>query len=111
MSANGAIQAANEINAAPLIGIILMAVLIGGWLARLGMNALCQVRLQNIKKLAKPKEQVRSDVWANKLGLKRAPATASIPHGSPFLAGSRERTIYLPDAISDQRDADIILAH
>ncbi|MEC7288516.1 MAG: M23/M56 family metallopeptidase, partial [Pseudomonadota bacterium] len=65
----------------------------------------------NIKKMATPHDQVRSDTWANKLGLKSAPATASIPQGSPFLAGIRERTIYLPAAISDQRDADIILAH
>lgn len=111
LSANGAIQAATDSNAAPIIGMILIAVLIGGWLARLGMNALCQIRLQNIKKLARPHAQVRSDIWARKLGLKNAPATASIPHGSPFLAGIRERTIYLPEAISDQRDADIILAH
>jgi murein DD-endopeptidase MepM/ murein hydrolase activator NlpD len=111
LSANGALQAATDSNAAPVIGMALIALLIGGWLARLGMNALCQVRLQNIKKLAKPHAQVRSDTWARKLGLKHAPATASIPHGSPFLAGIRERTIYLPEAISDQRDADIILAH
>ncbi len=111
LSANGALQAATDSNAAPIIGMILLAVLIGGWLARLGINTLCQVRLQNIKKLATPHDQVRSDTWARQLGLKSAPATASIPHGSPFLAGIRERTIYLPAAISDQRDADIILAH
>jgi len=111
LSANGAIQAATESNAAPIIGMILLAVLIGGWLARLGLNALCQMRLQNIKRLATPHGQVRSDTWAGKLGLKSAPATASIPHGSPFLAGIRQRTIYLPAAIEDQRDADIILAH
>lgn len=111
LSANGALQAATDSNAAPIIGMILLAVLVGGWLARLGMNTLCQMRLQNIKKLATPHDQVRSDTWAQKLGLKSAPATASIPQGSPFLAGIRERTIYLPAAISDQRDADIILAH
>lgn len=111
LSANGALQAATDSNAAPLIGMILLAVLVGGWLARLGMNTLCQMRLQNIKKLATPHDQVHSDTWARKLGLKSAPATASIPQGSPFLAGIRERTIYLPAAISDQRDADIILAH
>nr|WP_070961186.1 M23/M56 family metallopeptidase [Hyphomonas sp. Mor2] len=109
--ANGAVLAATESNAAPIIGMILLGALVAGWLARLGMNTLCQVRLQNIKKLATPHDRVQSDTWARKLGLKRAPATASIPHGSPFLAGIRQRTIYLPDAISDQRDADIILAH
>ncbi len=111
LSANGALQVATSSNAASIIGLALAALLASGWLARLGLNALCQMRLQNIKKLATPHDQVRSDTWANKLGLKRAPATASIPHGSPFLAGIRQRTIYLPAAISDQDDADIILAH
>lgn len=111
LSTNPALQVATGSNIAAIIGTALLVLLIGGWLARLGMNALCQMRLQNIKKMATPHDQVRSDTWARKLGLSSAPATASIPQGSPFLAGIRERTIYLPAAISDQRDADIILAH
>lgn len=111
LSTNAAVLAANEASAIPFIGTLLLALLAGGWLARLGVNALCQVRLQNIKQMATPNKDVHAQAWANKLGLSQAPATASIPHGSPFLAGIRRRTIYLPEAISDQRDADIILAH
>lgn len=111
LSSNAAVQAANEASAVPLIGILLAVIVIGGWLVRLGFNAMCQIRLQNIKQSATPNPDVGADNWANKLGLKTTPATASIPHGSPFLAGIRRRTIYLPEAISDQRDADIILAH
>ena len=111
LAANGALQGATDSNTASLIGLALLVLLVVGWVARLGINALCQMRLQNIKKLAKPHDDVSSATWANKLGLKAAPATASIPHGSPFLAGIRQRKIYLPAAISDQRDADIILAH
>eukprot|EP00903_Cladosiphon_okamuranus_P002802 g2800.t1 len=111
LSTTAAVQAANEASTIPWIGVLLTTLVVGGWLARLGMNALCQVRLQNIKRMASPNTEVRSDRWANKLGLRQAPATASIPHGSPFLAGIRRRTIYLPEAITDQRDADIILAH
>lgn len=111
LSTNPAVQAANEANATPILGLILAGLLMGGWLVRLGFNALCQIRLQAIKKLAKPNPNVRADRWANRLGLKSVPMTASIPHGSPFLAGIKTRTIYLPEAVVDQADADIILAH
>jgi murein DD-endopeptidase MepM/ murein hydrolase activator NlpD len=111
LSTNAAMQAATESSAAPIISIILIAVLVIGWLGRIGFNALCQIRLQNIKGMASPNDKVSAQIWAKKLGLKQTPATASIPQGSPFLAGIRQRTIYLPETISDQRDADIILAH
>ncbi|MEM9569856.1 MAG: M23/M56 family metallopeptidase [Pseudomonadota bacterium] len=111
LSTNVAVQAANDASSIPLIGLLLGGLLIGGWLVRLGLNALCQMRLQNIKKMASPNRDVSAATWAKKLGLNQTPDTASIPHGSPFLAGIRQRTIYLPEAISDQCDADIILAH
>ncbi|MFN3212889.1 MAG: peptidoglycan DD-metalloendopeptidase family protein [Henriciella sp.] len=111
LSTNAAMQAATESSAAPIISIILIALLIAGWLGRIGYNALCQIRLQNIKGMASANDKVSAQIWAKKLGLRQTPATASIPQGSPFLAGIRQRTIYLPEAISDQRDADIILAH
>lgn len=111
LSTSAAVQAANDASSIPLIGLLLAGLLIGGWLVRLGVNALCQVRLQNIKQMASPHRGASAETWAKKLGLNQTPATASIPLGSPFLAGIRRRTIYLPEAISDQRDADIILAH
>jgi bla regulator protein blaR1 len=111
LSTNAAVQAATDASVAPLIALVLMAILVSGWLFRLATNALCQIRLQNIKQLAVPHSGVRADKWAEKLGLHSTPTTASIPTGSPFLAGIRHRTIYLPQAITDQQDADIILAH
>lgn len=111
LSTNAAMQAANDASATPVIGMLLLGGLIAGWAVRLGLNTMCQIRLQNIKRLASPNTSVRADQWATKLGLPQVPATASIPHGSPFLAGIRQRTIYLPEAITDQADADIILAH
>ena len=111
LSTNAAVQAASDSSATPILGLLLSGIVIAGWFARLGFNALCQVRLQNIKAMATPNEDVSASEWAKKLGLGQTPATASIPHGSPFLAGIRRRTIYLPEAISDQKDADIILAH
>lgn len=111
LSSYPAVQAATESNAGSLVGLVLAGLLVLGWGARIGINALCQMRLQNIKKLAKKNEAISARKWANKLGLGTAPATASIPNGSPFLAGINQRTIYLPETITDQADADIILAH
>lgn len=111
ISSNAAVQAATDSSATPIVGTILVSFLVLGWLTRIGLNTLCQMRLQNIKRSATPKPDVKADRWAQQLGIKRIPATASIPHGSPFLAGIRQRTIYLPEAITDQKDADIILAH
>ena len=111
ISGNAAIQAATVSTASPIIGTILAGVLVIGWLARLGLSALCQIRLQNIKRLARPNKDVSAVRWSKALGLNDTPMTASIPHGSPFLAGILRRTIYLPDAIDRQEDADIILAH
>ena len=111
ISTNAAVQAASDSSVAPIIGVILLALLVLGWAARFGLNALCQIRLQNIKRLAQPHATVGADRWARALGLSNIPATASIPHGSPFLAGIRKRTVYLPEAVTNQADADIILAH
>ena len=106
-----ALQAATGSTASPIIGTALAGILVIGWLARLGLSALCQIRLQNIKRLARPNQNFSAERWSKALGLGTAPMTASIPHGSPFLAGILRRTIYLPDAIDRQEDADIILAH
>ena len=111
LSSNAAVQAATESNTGSLIGAVLLGILVIGWGTRLGMNALCQLRLQSIKKLAKKNDAISAHKWAAKLGLSSTPTTASIPNGSPFLAGMSQRTIYLPEAITDQADADIILAH
>lgn len=111
ISSNAAVQAATESSAASMIGQLLLGILIAGWAVRFGFNALCQIRLQNLKSLARPNDTVSARRWATALGLGQTPATASIPHGSPFLAGIGQRTIYLPEAITSQADADIILAH
>ncbi|MEL6857061.1 MAG: M23/M56 family metallopeptidase [Pseudomonadota bacterium] len=111
LSAYGAVPAATDGSATPLVGLLLLAVLIAGWAARLGCNLLSQIRLQALKRLATPNSDVSADRWAKALGLSHIPQTASIPQGSPFLAGISRRTIYLPEAITNQTDADIILAH
>lgn len=111
IAANPAMQAATDSSAATLIGQILFGILIVGWSARLALNGVCQIRLQSIKRRARPNATVSARRWATALGLREVPATASISQGSPFLAGIGQRTIYLPDAITSQADADIILAH
>ena len=90
-----------------LLGIALLL----GWAARLTMNLICQVRLQRIKASATHEARLVASHWSEKLGLSEAPKIARISNGSPFLAGIRQRRIYLPTAISTQADADIIMAH
>lgn len=108
---NAAVQAVVESDAAPLLGWALAAILLTGWLVRMGQNVVCQMRLQRIKANARPETDLNAELWAAQLGLNSAPTIARIDTGSPFLAGISQRTIYLPQAISTQADADIILAH
>ncbi len=106
-----ALQAATEAASSRAFGLFLWIALIAGWLLRLGLNILSQVRLQNIKRTAIPAPQLSAAPWARRLGLPLTPAVNLIPHGSPFLAGIRQRTIYLPEAVADQANANAIFAH
>ncbi|MEM9377314.1 MAG: M56 family metallopeptidase [Pseudomonadota bacterium] len=110
LSSYAGIDAATRIPAASFIGQVLLALLGIGWAVRAGFIIMSQWRLQKIKRSAQDCE-IKSEPWAHALGLKQAPATARIAQGSPFLSGIRRRTIYLPEVISNQADADIILAH
>ncbi len=111
MSANPTLQAAAETASSPFIGWAMATILFLGWGARIVMNALCQWRLQNIKAKAQVNDTIQADHWANILNLRQVPRVATIPNGSPFLAGIKQRTIYLPETVTSQADADIILAH
>lgn len=108
---NAAMQAAAETVSLPIVGWILGGLLLTGWLFRLGMNALCQLRLQRIKTDAVENTSLSAQRWAETLNLQSTPQIATIPNGSPFLAGIQQRTIYLPQTVTSQADADIILAH
>ena len=46
LSTTAAVQAANDASTVPFIAILLTGLLVGGWLVRIGINALCQARLQ-----------------------------------------------------------------
>ncbi len=106
-----ALHAATEAASSRAFGLFLWIALIAGWLLRLGLNILSQVRLQNIKRAAVPAPQLSAAPWARRLGLPVTPAVSLIAHGSPFLAGIRQRTIYLPEAVADPANANIIFAH
>ncbi|GAB5459517.1 MAG: hypothetical protein Hens3KO_25470 [Henriciella sp.] len=93
------------------LGFLLWALLIAGWAVRAGLNLLSQIRLQRIKRSAHFAPALCAETFAKQLGLRRAPRIAIRGNGSPFLAGIRERTIYLPEAFSDAQTADFIIAH
>lgn len=111
LSNTGAVKAAAQTTETPLLGLLLFGLLMAGWVFRAGCNLLSQVRLQAIKRKAVSSTTLSAANWAKRLNLTNAPGVAIIPTGSPFLAGIRRRTIYLPEAVSDPMNANIICAH
>lgn len=92
-------------------GPLLWALLVSGWLGRLGLNLLSQVRLQRIKRAAKPASELCAKKFATQLGLHPIPKIALRNTGSPFLAGISARTIYIPEAFTAPQTVDFIIAH
>ncbi|MBR9835013.1 MAG: peptidoglycan DD-metalloendopeptidase family protein [Alphaproteobacteria bacterium] len=111
LSNTGAVKAAAHTTETPLLGLLLLALLVAGWVFRAGCNLLSQMRLQAIKRKSVPSDTLSAETWARRLNIAKAPGVAIIPTGSPFLAGIRQRTIYLPEAVCDPMNANIICAH
>ncbi len=82
-----------------------------GWLGGIGLALLRQYRLQVIKRNSRPSTVKSATDWQNKLGLGHAPQVRVIGQGTPFLAGIINRAIYLPEAIADEPEADIVIGH
>jgi len=110
-SNTGAVKAAAQSSESPLLAIVLWSALLAGWVVRSAFNGLCQIRLQSIKRAAKPAPGLSAEAWSKRLNLRRAPDIALISSGSPFLAGIKRRVIYLPETVSDPMNANIICAH
>lgn len=112
MTAIGGAETALETSAGPTIGRVLMAVLAAGWIVRLACGVRAQARLQSIKRMAMPADG-RSDsaAWAGALGLRRVPDIRAIPSGSPFVAGTTNPKIYLPECIRDDETRRLVIAH
>ena len=111
LSNTAPVKAASQAATPEALGMFLWAVLIAGWAVRLGLNVLCQIRLQKIKRSATPASNLSAAVWATRLGLKTPPSISLISDGSPFLAGIKQRIIYIPEAVADPVNANVISAH
>ncbi len=111
LASSPAVQTAVETASHPVISAWLWVVILCGWGVRLGLSALSQLRLQKIKADATPATDISATVWAQRLGLSSAPTVSTMEHGSPFLAGIRNRTIHLPASVAKTDEANIILAH
>ena len=111
LSNTAAVKAAIVTASSSMVELVLSAILVAGWVGRFALNILCQIRLQNIKREAVPAPQLDAGPWARRLALAVTPSVSLIPEGSPFLAGIKQRTIYLPEAVSDPANANIIFAH
>lgn len=112
MIAIGGAEAALETSAGPTVSRVLLAVLAAGWGVRFCSVALAQFRLQSIKRSAAPADGRGCAVeWAEALGLSRAPNIHEISSGSPFVAGVRVQSIYLPECIRDDHTRRLVIAH
>ena len=100
----------------PDIGRALAGMVILGWIWRLGSAMLAQIRLQKLKHAATVTATVAETValtrWTRRLGLKTQPHIARMNcAASPFIAGIRRRTVYLPPMLSCETTSELILAH
>ncbi len=111
LSNSAAIKAAISTASSSMAGFAAFAILIAGWVGRLVLNVLCQIRLQTIKRAGIPAPDLDAGPWARRLGLTITPKVSLIPEGSPFMAGIKQRTVYLPEAVADPANANIIFAH
>lgn len=89
----------------------LFAVLVAGWAVRAGLALLGQLRLQHLKTRSVPCNSGIDAFPLTQLGIERAPSIRLIPAGSPFVAGLRQRAIYVPEGLQQAGDLRQIAIH
>ncbi len=100
----------------PEIGQWILLVLIAGWIWRLGRALHAQLRLQHLKHnstvCSTSSERIAVTIWAHRLGLAAPPRIARMNRqASPYIAGMKHRTIYLPRTLDCQQTSALVLAH
>jgi len=95
----------------PELRTILLTLLISGWCVCAARFAYSQWRLQMIKSDARPAASLSTEHWADQIGLKTAPHVALLSGGSPFVAGLKERTIYIPEAVATSDASEFVIVH
>lgn len=94
----------------PEIGVLIFCVIAAGWLVRLSLWGISQVRLQRLKVRAMKTHRPIGH-WAEAVGLSRTPQVHVIPRGAPFLAGILKRSIYVPAALIGGQGAQQVIVH
>lgn len=94
----------------PDLATLLAAILVAGWVFRLGLWAISQLRLQRLKARALQIDRPASH-WADALGLARVPDVCVIPSGAPFLAGILRPTVFVPAALINTHHAQQVIVH
>ncbi len=108
---DGAVVAAPApANHLPEIGVLIFCVIAAGWLVRLSLWGISQVRLQRLKARAMKTHRPIGH-WAEAVGLSCTPQVHVIPRGAPFLAGILKRSIYVPAALIGGQGAQQVIVH
>lgn len=94
----------------PGLSTVLLAVLIAGWAFRFGLSVFRQIRLQLIKRSARPTELTVKN-WAAELSLSREPEVRVIDAGSPFVAGIRRPVIHVPQSVLALEGVEHVIVH
>ena len=94
----------------PSVETFIGYLLVTGWALRLVVMGLGQMRLQHLKKISRPTD-LSAARWAGALNLKKAPLVKMIPDGSPFVAGIRNRLIFVPEALASIDSIQQVIAH
>lgn len=95
----------------PDLRTIILILLITGWCVCAVRFGYAQWRLQMIKTNAHPDDKLSSELWASQIGLKTPPRVMLISCGSPFLAGLKERMIYIPEAVAHSDASKYVILH
>lgn len=94
----------------PDLATLFAAILVAGWVFRLGLWAISQLRLQRLKTRALRVDRPVAH-WADALGLARVPDVCVIPNGAPFLAGILRPTVFVPAALINTHHAQPVIVH
>ena len=100
----------------PKLADILLGALILGWIIRACFAFAAHIRLRALTRATTPTKNSHfisaSLHWAAQLKLKTPPQIARFNgHGSPFVSGLLQQTIYLPASLTDETHIKPVIAH
>ncbi|MEO0721680.1 MAG: M23/M56 family metallopeptidase [Pseudomonadota bacterium] len=113
VTAMGGVETALSESSNPALARILAGVIVAGWLLRLLAACVAQIRLQRLKATtarSSDEDLQAAARWADALGLSGIPFVRRTKSGSPFVAGVKARTVYLPKGLCPNT-SELVIAH